>query len=95
MMMYIEIITDSQNTYNHDNVSLDIGGLNIFPASTLPLFNTSACNVSRIVGASVIKCSPRNTGIPNITHQAQNLVMISSSMGWTDITMILHQKVKT
>ena len=89
MMMYIEIIMDSQKSYNHDNVSLDIGSLNIFPASTIPLFNTSACNVSRIVGASVIKCSPSHTGIPN-THQAQNLVMISSFMGWTDITMILY-----
>ena len=70
---------DSQNTYNHDYVSLDIGGLNIFLLSTFPLFNTSACNVSRIVGASVIKCLPRHTRIPN-THQTQNLVMISTFM---------------
>ena len=74
-----EMIMDSQNTFNHDYVSLDIGGLNIFLLSTFPLFNTSACNVSRIVGASVIKCLPRHTGIPN-THQAQNLVMISTFM---------------
>ena len=70
---------DSQNTYNHDYVSLDIGGVNIFLLSTFPLFNISACYVLRIVGASVIKCLPRHTGIPN-THQAQNLVMISTFM---------------
>ena len=74
-----EMIMDSQNTYNHDYVSLDIGGLNIFLLSRFPLLNISACNVSRIVGASVIKCLPRPTGIPN-THQAGNLVMISTFM---------------